>query len=427
MDFFFFLLVNAALFIRPGELIPATEGWPIYNVVIVMNLLVAAPAIVSQFTEDSLSRSPITVCVLGTFCFLIISQLVRIDLEKAATGGTEFAKVVAYFLLIMATVNTPRRLFKLMGAVVAFTLIVNVIAVLHYHNLIQLPSLNVVMTGGAARMCGTGIFGDPNDLSMIIVVSILICVGGLFYRQFGLVRILLVAPIGFLGYALTLTQSRGGLLALLAGCGAFLYARFGIVRAGVLGAAVFPVLLVGFGGRQSDFSGAINSGTGRSRVELWSDGLEAFKASPVFGVGYKLYPDYASGRVAHNSFVEAFVELGFLGGMTFLGIFAIAGWSLWKMRRVQQEIAHPGLRYLLPFVIAMLVAYCMSMMSLSRYYTVATYLIAGIAATFERLAQPGTSHRPVQLNGMTLTALGMASVGFLVAVHLYIKLLFRLG
>ena len=44
-----------------------------------------------------------------------------------------------------------------------------------------------------ARMVATGIFGDPNDLSMIIVASMMICGAGLFAPRLGAARFALVA------------------------------------------------------------------------------------------------------------------------------------------------------------------------------------------------------------------------------------------
>lgn len=424
VDFFLFLLVNAALFVRPGELFPATYGWPIYNCLIIANLLVAAPAVLNQLSEKRLSQSPITVCVLGVWVFIILSQLVRADLALAWSGGYEFAKVVAYFLLLVGIVSTPRRLYVFLGSVVAFTLVVNVLAVLQYRGLIELSTISAIAEGDINRMRGTGIFNDPNDLSMIIVACLIICAAGLFNTKLGVPRFALIAPLAFLFYCLTLTHSRGGLLALVAGCGVLAYGWLGFVKAGFVGLAGFPVLLMGFGGRQANISGALAGGTGRSRVELWSSGLEMLKGSPLLGIGYEKYAEYA-GQVAHNSFVHAFGELGIFGGMLFLGIFAVAGWMLWSLRNVKRQIAHPGLRQIGPFILALVAAYCTSMMSLSQTYALPTYMMAGLAVSYDRLARPGTSLRPIQFNGKLLQWLALLSVGFIACVYLYIKVFFR--
>jgi O-antigen ligase len=431
VDFFLFLLVNAALFIRPGELIPALYALPIYNVVIVMNLLVAGPALLNQLTEHNLVRSPITVCVLGVFAFVVLSHLARFDLESAYNCGVEFAKVVAYFLLLVATVNTPRRLFLLLATVVVCTLAVNVLAVLQYHGMIELATISAIADNGYGggeetinRMRGTGIFNDPNDLSMIIVVCMIICAAGLFYKQFGRLRLALAAPLAFFFYCLTLTHSRGGMLALIAGCGVLAYCWLGAARAGLVGLVGLPVLLIGFGSRQADIGGALSGGTGRGRVELWSAGLQLLKGSPLFGVGSAQYAEHA-GQVAHNSFVHAFGELGLFGGMFFLGIFAVAGWSLWSLHCVRHQIAHPGLRHMQPCLLAVVAAYCTSMMSLSQTYLIPTYMVAGLSVSYHRLAQPGTTLRALYFNGNVLKWLSAASLGFIATLYVYINVAYR--
>lgn len=434
MDFFLFLVLNAVLFIRPAEIIPAVTGWPIYNSVIILNLIAGGPAIINHLRSDNLVRSPVTVCVFGVLVFVVMSHLVRFDLWSARYGGWEFAKVVIYFLLLVTTLSTPKRFFSFLAFLVGCVLAVNALAVLQYHSYIDIPALTVLMendydelTGEISqtpRMRSTGIFNDPNDLSMIIVAAIILCIAGICHKSLGAARALLFAPAGFLLYCLTLTQSRGGLLALIAGCGAIMYSRFGAMRTGLAAAAGIPLILVGFGGRQVDIGGAMSGGSGHSRVELWSEGLRALKQSPVLGVGYGLYADHA-GQVAHNAFVHAFTELGIMGGMMFLGVFYLNGIEIWRLRKSAHEIKHTELRFIQPYLFGMLVAYSISMFSLSRGYVIPTYLVAGLCATHFALAGRDASLKPMRFDGKLVQSLFLISVGFIALVYLYIKVLFR--
>jgi hypothetical protein len=345
VDFFLFLAVNAVLFIRPGEIIPASTGWPIYNAVILANLATAGPAIVNHLRSENLARSPVTVCVLGVLVFVAASHLARFDLWNARYGAWDFTKVALYFLLLVSTINSSKRLFGFLAFLVACILVVNFLAVMQYHSFIDIPALSVLIendydevTGEAIpvpRMRSTGLFNDPNDLSMIVVAGIILCLGGAFYKPLGVGRLLLSLPVGFLLYCLTLTQSRGGLLALIGGCGAVAYSRLGALRTGMAAVAAVPVLLVAIGGRQVDLSGAMSGGTGHSRVEAWESGLLELKHSPLFGIGYGQYAERV-GLVAHNSFVHAFTELGCLGGTMFMGVIYLSGMSIWQLRRVRQ-------------------------------------------------------------------------------------------
>jgi hypothetical protein len=365
-----------------------------------------------------------------------MSHLARFDLWSARYSAWEFGKTVAYFVLLVSVINTPRRFTSFLTFLVVCIVAVNVLSVCQYHGFIDIPALSVLvdsdydeLTGELRtipRMRSTGIFNDPNDLSMIIVAGMMLCAAGLFYKKFGIGRVALAVPFGFLFYCLTLTQSRGGLLAFLAGCGVLTYLKLGPVRSGLAAIAGCPILLMGLGGRQADIGGAMSGGTGHARVELWSQGLQLFKSSPLFGIGQNRFSEEV-GLVAHNSFVHAFTELGLLGGMLFLGVIAVSGWSLWSLRNLRKEIDHPGLGSLHPFLLALMVAYAISLMSVSRNYVVPTYLVAGLAASYDTLVRPGTSLTPLRFNAQLVTWLMAGSVVFIAILYFYVKFHFSVG
>jgi O-antigen ligase len=342
---------------------------------------------------------------------------------------------VAYFVLLVSVVNTPRRLFCFLTSIAVFTVLLTGLAVLHYHNIIDLPALAAVVeydldefTGlrsTTRRLCATGIFNDPNDLSMIIVASMGICGFGIVSRPLGFIRFGLAAPLAFLGYGLALTHSRGGLLALIVGCAVLFQARFGWRRAWLAASVAIPAILVVFRGRQTDFAGALSGGgTGESRSELWSEGLQHLKHSPITGIGCNRFAEEV-GLVAHNSFVHCFTELGLVGGSMFLGLFLVVGYSVWRLRRVKREIASTSLCHMHPYLLALLFAYIVSMLSLSRSYVVPTYLVAGLGVVYERLARKGTSLPPLRFGTGLMNCIVAGSIGFIVLTYAYIQVTLR--
>ena len=90
------------------------------------------------------------------------------------------------------------------------------------------------------RLQGPGIFRDPNDLCVLLDVGILAGLYWLFKPKLGMFRWLWLLPLGAMGYALLMTGSRGGMLALLVGLLIFFRSRFGTVMTFVLGAVVLP-------------------------------------------------------------------------------------------------------------------------------------------------------------------------------------------
>src|SRR5271157_2009735 len=386
MGFFLFILVNAALFIRPTELFPWFEV-PIYNYLILACLAVSVPHILGRNTKQTRSSSPISLCVLGVLALCVLSLLVRFRFGRAVSCGLEFAKVLVYYFLLVSLVDSFHRLRLFLLSIAGFTIVITVLAALHYHEIIVPPSLEAVQqpiidpeTGSVyaiPRMCGTGIFNDPNDFSMILVLAILTTLYGVESNK-GPLRFLWLAPLGFFLYALKLTYSRGGLLNLSASLITLSWGKYGWKKTLAMSALCLPAMLALFGGRMTSVDTSNPNDTSVGRVRLWAEGFAYFRGSPLFGVGMDEYAKLV-GEVAHNSFVHTYVELGFFGGTLFSGAFYLALWG--TRRNVYGKLIEgcPEVGRLGTYIFAMVASYCAGMFSLSRPYVVPTYMILGIA------------------------------------------------
>jgi O-antigen ligase len=342
VDFLLFILVNGVLLARPTEVVPDLRTVHLYEALILACLAVSIPGVLEQFTGRSLEARPITVCVLGLLAAVVLSHLCRFDLDKAAEWGFDFFKVVVYYLLLVAVVNTPARLRQFLAWQVLFSLVVALLALLQYHGYADLTPAKAIeeKTRDQAtaaevvvnRMRGPGtLFGDPNDLCAVFVVATLICLYLLGDLRRGFHRYVWLAPLGVFGYAMSLTQSRGGFIGLLAGLGVLFHTRYGWKRSVGLGLLALPLLLVLFAGRMTSLSAT--EGTGRQRIQVWNVGLMLMRESPVFGIGMNEY-DKRVELVAHNSYIHSYTELGLLGGTLFLGAFYLAFLALCRPAQV---------------------------------------------------------------------------------------------
>ncbi len=429
MDFLLFLLLNAVLFVRPAEIVPALLGMPIYEGVIIACLVSASPAVLEQLGPRSLARRPITLCVLGLAAAVVVSHLAHFDTYSAREYGLDFAKVVAFYLLLCGVVSTPRRLRAFLAALPVFAVVVTALAVLAYHGKIDIPDLEPLSetwadpdTGEeivALRMRSTGIFNDPNDLCLLLVTSIVLSLYHLTNPAQRLLALLWLAPLALFGYGLMLTQSRGGFLALLAALAALIASRLPWRKSLPAAVVVLPLLFVLFGGRQTSLTTA--EGTGQDRVQLWSEGLTLFHQAPLFGIGRGEYLEQV-GMVAHNSFVHAYVELGLFGGTLFLGAFGLAAVALWRLRSRTFAILDPEVRRALPYVLAVVVGYAAGVLSLSRPYVVPTYLVFGLACVCGRVALAGNAAPVLAVSGRLAARLAVCSVAFLALTEVYVKI-----
>jgi hypothetical protein len=432
LEFPLFILVNGMLLLRPAEIVSGWEGLHLYELSIIAALAAALPSILQQFHQRSLALRPITVCVLGMLVAVVLSHLANGDVAGALSGGIEFAKVVLYYLLLVGVINSVDRLKRFLGWLAILLVTLGGLSVMQYRGMIDVPEMRPIRdmhtdrdTGRDVifrRMIGPGIFHDPNDLSHILAVGVILCVYQASLQRSWLRRAAWLPAAGLLGYGIALTQSRGGLLALLAGMGVALVARFGWKRALVVGIVVLPVMTKFVSGRQAEIS--TDSQTGQARVQLWSDSLVAFRQHPLFGIGEGTLTD-TIGQVSHNSFVHCYTELGFLGGTLFLAAFTLAFLGVYGLRSRKIQIMQPELRHLWPYLAALVAAYIAGMFSLSRAYVVPTYLIMGLAVVYMRLVVTRPPAPPMPLSGRLVGRLAVWSVVFLMGIHAFVRFAVR--
>ncbi len=427
--FFFFLLVNAALFVRPAEIVPAVEGWNIYEFLILACLALSIPAVLEQFSGRSLELRPITICVLGVFAAVLLSHLIQLDFEKLEQNGVLFGKIVVYYVLFVGLVDSPARLRVFLFWMTLFATATITITVLQFHGVITLPNLKQVMdsahdkmTGqdvAFMRLSGSGIFNDPNEIGVLIAMAFLLSLYWLFDKTSGALRVIWAAPLVFFIYALTLTQSRGAVLALATGVALFLTARFGW-RAALLGcAALLPVGAYVLAGRMTAIS--THEGTAQERIQIWSDGIILMRDAPFFGVGKDNFSK-AIDHVAHNSYLQCFVELGAFGGMFFLGAFYLASSQLLRMgERRKHAFLDSEMARLHPYIAGVVASYAVGMVSLTLCYNLPTYTVLALATVFTRTAPMNPPLSPTRFDFKLLGRLFVVAVVGFGVLYLFVR------
>ena len=399
LGFALFILVNAVLFVRPAELLPAIENWPIYEVLILACLFSSIPAVLQQLTWRSLSRNPITVCVIGLLAAVFLSHASHRDFWSARMGAIMFLKIVIYYLLLVGLVDSPKRLRLFIGVLFAFILTTAALALLNHHGTIDVPALSELEEGYGDdpitgepnfiyRLRAMGIFNDPNDFALILNAAIFIGLHYLISQRRWLLKLAWAVPVVPLAYALYLTQSRGGFLSLLVGLVVLLFTRVRWKRAILICAVLLPAIFAGAGGRLTNINLENNNDTAQGRVQLWRDCLVEFHGVPFFGLGEGTLWDQI-GHVAHNSYVHSYAELGFFGGTLFCGAFYLAVTGVRRLKAAGDEPASDELRSLRLCLLPVLAAYLMGLYSLSRTYGNSTYVVLGLAGALVAIAAGG--------------------------------------
>src|SRR5579871_1573251 len=142
MNFSLFLLLNAILLIRPEELFPDIAGLRLYFIVVILCIATSLNRLAELLTWESLQRRPIAVCVLLFFASTVISACLQGRVGFALTDfGPEFGKVILYYFLLLAVVDTRERFRTFVACLIVLINILTVIAFAQHYEVIIFPNI----------------------------------------------------------------------------------------------------------------------------------------------------------------------------------------------------------------------------------------------------------------------------------------------
>ena len=432
MGFALFVLLNLVQILMPSAFVRDLEAVPIYLFVLLGCLVASYPGVLAQLHPASLAGRPISVCVLGLLVAVELSFLSHAHFLYARTLGPEFAKLVLYYLLLVANINSPARLRRFLTCIASFVGLLTLLALLQYHGQIDIESLRSLERGDDVglglgtfhQLKANGVFDDPNDFCLVLMLSMAVCLYRLNDPAGSVFRIAWLIPLATFGYAFALTRSRGGFLGVLLALATFLYARFGLKKALPLAAVALPMMFVLFAGRQTSLS--TGGGTAQARIQIWVEGITLFRQSPLFGIGFNQFVGVV-GIEAHNSFLHTFADLGFFGGTLFLGIFVFALRALNLLGSNRTRLLDPDLRRLRPYLMAIVAGYFGGMMSISRAYIIPTYMIAGLITVFLQCTMIWPPLPSLRFNARLVQRMAITGVIFMVSIYFYTRFSARWG
>jgi len=372
--FFFILLYLMLVLIRPQEY-PAVEAMhlPLLPVTMACALLGWLLSPRKNFDAPQYRLLPLFLLVM-MFSVAVNGWMGGV---LAQLGG--FAPALILFVLLANACTTAARIRMVMITIVICA------TVLAVHGMEQ-AKLGVGWTGVSliedGRIQYVGIFNDPNDLGMLFVLTLPMAFylsggGGLA----GLKRLFWLGCAGMLLYGVYLTNSRGALLGVALVLGIYLWRRWGLVVAGLLGSIGLAGLLL-LPSRLKDLSPEEASANGR--VQAWYEGFQMFFSRPLFGVGAGNFTDHNE-LTAHNSYILVLAETGFVGFTLWI---AFVGYCLWMMTTIlrhRPELADASAvstwrrEQVLATTMLLSLSGCLATaFFLSRSYAVVLYMLAAL-------------------------------------------------
>ena len=232
---------------------------------------------------------------------------------------------------------------------------------------------------------------DPNDTALFIIMTIMLVLPSMSYIKTLYKMLLCMLTLMGVG-VLVLTESRGGLIALVVTIAAWgLSGGFkGILKVAVFAFFGLTLLLILFPTERFERFSTIfdlkedyNVTAKHGRIDVWKNGFKIFQDNWIVGTGVATFAT-AEGQVneggkwssAHNSFLQIAVELGLPGFLVFVGMLFSA--YRWAKPRDEADWFSKGIRLAL-------ICFCVGGMFLSWGYHWVLYFILSIAMIRERV------------------------------------------
>ena len=333
-------LFTVQLYLSPAQWFPELE--PLHHALILSVLGLGALMAHRVITNQPLFMGWRTAFLAVYAGDAVLSPMWTLDRTATLHGAVEVAKHFLFFLALVNTATTPRRVRIAMGLYAAAAIAPGWGTFNNYiHD-------QLLVEGFRGRWLG--VMADPNHDAMALVGAVPL----LMFLAVGKGHRVWVRAVGAIGVMCCLmgivaTHSRGGSVGLAVAVVMFalLSRRKALAGVAVLIAAAGVLLFAprSYWQRNETIAGYAEDLSVEGRMEAWQVAGRILHERPLLGVGeagflaaWGPYAPVDSDRlfghryVAHNLFLEVLGELGLVGLFGMVGFICCALWSAWRGR-----------------------------------------------------------------------------------------------
>ncbi len=309
----------------------------------------------------------LALALLALLATMLLSTVVAINVKDSLKEISKWLEVLAIVLIGSQYLKTRRQIW----AIVVLIIVAGITqAIFGYFQAGFNLGPQSFIRGASLRVYGT--FDQPNPFAAYINMPLSIAIALALLARDRLTRLLAGVSAVMLGYALLLSQSRGGEIALIAALAFIVLVgmprmrtlmRLGIVAIlagieaallGFLPSSLYTTGLKFLGLVQISLSSpSAQDYSTAERLAHWIAGLHMYFDHPLLGVGIGNYPDaYAPYHVtifldplghAHNYYINIAAEMGTIGLVVYLlfvlALFVLGAHTILHIsRRYQQEL-----------------------------------------------------------------------------------------
>jgi O-antigen ligase len=351
------------------------------------------------------SAHPLATCILLLFLsWVAVSQLWAEDPAASRDALFRLSLNAVLFLIIYTAVRTRTQVMGIVAAFVAGVCLNALYGLLYAPESLEYSD----------RLGST--ISRPGELAAALVAGLALSLGlaaGL--KQASLARLATIGAAALCLFAVFLTASRGGLIALGVALAAFIVVGHrwrGRLLALAVVVAIVGVAFFSYLAAPDLRERVTNVESGSGRVDLWTVGWRMVEENPAAGIGagnfpvssvdYVLEPgavargDYVldTPKVVHNTYLELWAETGLVGLALFL---SVVGFCLWASLSAATEFARRRDFPMEAIAIALFVAlvgFLAGAFFASREYEKEGWLLLGLAPALLAVARSQAGRSP---------------------------------
>jgi O-antigen ligase len=360
------------LYIRLQEFLPGFTGLPVILVIGGSTFALILTHMAIRRSSLGLKNAPQHFFIVWFFFAIILSNLVQGNVMAAYISvQSQLSMYLLYFLVVALLVSEGKIRF-FMYHLLVMTLFLALAGIFQHFTGRGVAGQELVAT----RIAWVGIFGDPNDLALAMLMIMPFPILLMVSHNSRFLRLVFFLCVLILGACVVFTESRGGILAMGFLVPVAAARRYGYKLALVM-ALVMAVGIFVFGpSRMGQIS--TEEASAHERIESWTVGIGMFQSSPLFGIGAQRFTLYHF-ITAHNSFVLAAAELGLFGLFPWIFLFYISIKNLHFVNRESSKRGWAGLELLSEAALLGLVVWFCAALFLSRTYSPLLFILFGLA------------------------------------------------
>jgi O-antigen ligase len=384
-------LFTLVLYFRPYELIPQLSA---FDTIAIVTILIYLPTQITK--EGSLSVFTTEVkCILIMLGCLILSIPIAVSPELAWNKFYEnFSKVVLIFIILLNVLQSKWRLKSLMWLAIAISVWLSYQAILLYQEgIFKADGFRVVIEFG-------GMFGNPNDLAMFLLLTTPISIGLGLASKYKLSKLLYFPAAGLMVGGVFVTQSRGAFLGLMAMAAVLVWKlgrkqRFkSILISSVIGALIMTFAPGNYWLRiVSIFIPSLDPvGSSNHRTDLLIQSIWVTLRNPL-GIGYSNFPIIGLyNHDTHNAYTQISSEIGLVALVAYVVLMVS---PIRKLAVIERQMAmredFSWSYYLSIGVQASIIAYMVSSFFAPVAYNWYVYYLIAYAVCLRQIYQVGMS------------------------------------